>query len=453
MKNRKYYYIWLSLISAICYLLIGYFTVRSNFTQLIILYTLTFAAFILLSKKASTESINSLLIVSIIFRLIFIIAIPNLSDDFYRFIWDGRLINHHINPYLILPSSLNSLALAQFNLADLYPYLNSPNYFTIYPPLNQLVFAASTYFFPHGLLGSVILIRVFLILADIGSIIFIRKILRKLALPASNVLFYALNPIVIIELAGNLHFEGLLIFFFLISLWFVIENKPIYSSLSLGFSIAVKLVPLIFLPLIVRKIGLKKSIIFCCITLSVFLASFIPFASTELFQNVFSSIDLYFQKFEFNASIYYLIRYIGYLIKGYNIIHVSGVVLSIVTALFIGLTAIFFKRKNNQQFFNKLLLISSGYLFMALVIHPWYVIIPLTLSVFTTYRFPVLWSYTCIFSYATYRAHPYQEVLWLTFLEYMLVGVFLVYELKSNGKSYQGPRREFDCLNKIKTNH
>jgi hypothetical protein len=49
--------------------------------------------------------------------LLLLFAVPALSDDFYRFVWDGRLLFNGINPYTILPADfINSIDL---QLSDL----------------------------------------------------------------------------------------------------------------------------------------------------------------------------------------------------------------------------------------------------------------------------------------------------------------------------------------------
>ena len=81
--------------------------------------------------------------ISVLFRLVFFSAIPNLSQDFYRFIWDGRMILEGLNPYLSLPQTFIEQHNYPINQAkDLYEGMGALNgsHYTNYPPVNQLCF-------------------------------------------------------------------------------------------------------------------------------------------------------------------------------------------------------------------------------------------------------------------------------------------------------------------------
>jgi len=72
----------------------------------------------------------------------------------------------------------------------------------------------------------------------------------------------------------------------------------------------------------------------------------------------------------------------------------------------------------------------SIYFLLSTTVHPWYVVTPLAISIFTRYKFLVVWSFTVIFSYSAYGLTNFDEKLWLVVLEYLLVIGFLIYEWK-----------------------
>jgi Gpi18-like mannosyltransferase len=371
--------------------------------------------------------------------LIFLFAIPNLSQDFYRFIWDGRMIFEAINPYESLPETfIKNEAYPINQTIDLYDGMGSLNgsHYTNYPPLNQLSFVIAAIFAKTSILWSVVVMRLQIILADIGIIYIGKKILEKLNMPIHHIFLYALNPFIIIELTGNLHFEAVMLFFLVWSLYLLLQKKWIWSAFIFGLSVSVKLIPLLFIPLFYQwftKNGKSKGILnffsFGAIIIGVNMLLFLPFLSSNLLDNYLSSVGLWFQNFEFNASIYYIAREIGYLFRGWNEIAIIGKILPIITVVF--LIVITFFRKNNSplQLFTAMLLGLTFYYFMATTVHPWYIASLVLLSVFTKYNYPIVWSIVIILSYQAYANNPWQENLWLITLEYLLVYGFLFWEI------------------------
>jgi len=69
------------------------------------------------------------------------------------------------------------------------------------------------------------------------------------------------------------------------------------------------------------------------------------------------------------------------------------------------------------------------YLALATTVHPWYVAPLLAFSVFSSYRFPLLWSWLIFFSYSGYSAQGFEEVLPLTLLQYAALAVFIACEI------------------------
>ena len=425
----------LILFSLTAYFYLGYFGAREDFTTFIIIYAFLFAGFILLYQNLKKDfNFRFGLIASIFLRLIFIVSIPVLSNDFYRFIWDGRMINLGFNPFLILPKefaltdSFNNIGADAVELLEGQGSLSPGNY-TCYPPVNQLFFFISAFIFPGSILGSVILMRITIILADIGTIWYGRKILRKLDLPESNILLYALNPFIIIEMSGNLHFEAVTVFFLVLAIYHLLNSRNFRSAVFLAISVSVKLIPLLFLPLFLKKLGQWGSLKYYFIVGVISILLFLPFLSSDLIRNFMSSIDLYFRNFEFNAGIYYLIREIGFYYKGWNIIQEVGPLLGVTVFLIVLTMALVRQNQYPRQLMVSMLFAVTIYYFLSTTVHPWYIAVPLIISIFTNYRFVVLWSFLVMLSYTAYSNPEFKENLWLVGLEYVLVFGFMGWEL------------------------
>ncbi len=402
---------------------------RHERLPLLSLYTLSFLAYSILVYTTRTQKqVWWLLGVAVLCRLLLLPVLPNLSDDFYRFVWDGRLWNHGVNPFAYLPSDLIKSSLADSLPGirqTLYQSLNSPDYFTIYPPVNQLIFAVATWIFPDSVAGSVLVIRTFILLTEVCNLWLLWMLLQQAKLPVRNVLIYALNPLVILELTSNLHFEGVALCFLLGSLYFLQKERWVVSAIFFAFAICTKLVPLIFLPLYLRRLGWRKALYFYTVTGMTTVLLFFPLLSRELIEGMRKSIGLYFQKFEFNASIYYLMREIGYYRKGYNVIETAGKQLAVSTFVLILAFAWLEKNRRLPAAFMWVLLI---YLLLSTTVHPWYVIPLLAFSTFTPYRYAWVWSALIFFSYIGYTAGGYTENLVITAVEYGLVLGMLGYE-------------------------
>src|SRR5690606_17725745 len=107
------------------------------------------------------------------------------------------------------------------------------------------------------------------------------------------------------------------------------------SATFLGLAAGVKLLPLIFLPALLEKSDWRKNRRYVLGAGIVFMVPFLFFFDAAIVENLSSSLNLYFRRFEFNASLYYLLRQIGTLILGYNPIALIGPFLALVALLLI----------------------------------------------------------------------------------------------------------------------
>ncbi|MFK7808957.1 MAG: hypothetical protein AB8F74_14225 [Saprospiraceae bacterium] len=460
---------WLAACLVFLTSFLGFCVVQSDFTELALSYFSFFLIYIYIFRKSEDwKAIPFFLFVSVLLRFILVFAFPGLSDDIYRFVWDGRLLLEGINPFDQLPSTYIAGTERVVGLDEaLYQELNSPDYFTIYPPVCQAIFAGACWLFPKSLMGAAIMMKIIFLLFECGSIWLLVKLLRKFNLPERNVLLYALNPLIILELVGNLHFEAAMIFFLLLSFWLLTLQKWQWSAVAMALSIASKLLPLLFLPFLIRRLGWQKSLGYFTIVGVVVLLLFAPLLNGVFLSHFGDSLNLYFQKFEFNASVYYLLRWIGFQIAGYNLIQYLGPALALCSAVGIFWMAwmegreSFTKRQNfneTEKYFvlkteerasspynilavntlpTALLFAISWYLLLTTTIHPWYLSLPLVLCVFGSYRYAVFWSGLIMLTYVNYSFGEYYEVLWVVGVEYLLVVGYFIYEYFFNKNGIQ----------------
>ncbi|MEO1049048.1 MAG: hypothetical protein AAFX87_00365 [Bacteroidota bacterium] len=430
-SKRDYGLVSLLFASTALFVFITYFTERYDSVQLILLYSGAFLMYIWTINTVRTkQQIDIVVYGSIAMRLSLLFALPNLSDDLYRFVWDGRLLANGINPFSELPSYYLAEGAPNIpgNDQELYDKLNSPEYFTIYPPVAQLVFWITAKLSPTSVWGSGVIMRSFIILVEIGNTYLIRALLKRYGVAPKHVLLYALNPLVILELSGNLHFEAFMIFFSLLAAYLLHKGKWLYATIPFALAIASKLIPLIFLPLIFKRLAFKKLILFYLLTGAVTALLFLPLLSQSLIDGMTSSVSLYFQKFEFNASVYYVVREIGYAVRGYNIIQTAGKYMALITFIIIIGYALLVKVKK-VDLLQSMMWVLLVYFLMTTTLHPWYVATLLALSVFTRFKFSVIWTFLIFLTYAGYTETGFQENLTITIVEYLITVSVLVIEL------------------------
>jgi len=405
---------------------------QSEFLKLMIGLIPAFACYAYVVANSDELKFSYVIVVAILARIIVLWGFPNLSDDIYRFIWDGRLWHSGAHPFMMTPSAyLETHGDAWQPLHDL---LNSPDYYSIYPPITQAIFYCSTAL-SNTIGGAATIMQIVHCCADLITLYLITLLLKDLGLPKSRIYLYALHPLIIIELILNLHHESLVICFLVATLLCIKREKMILGGLALGAAIATKILPVLFLPVLFFYLTGRKHWVFLFSVVLSTLAFFFPLLwEPEVVSNLMQSADLYMRKFEFNASIYYLYRSIGYMIYGFNLIHVFGPVLSLSTLIIIGCISLIPLKRNItfEHLVFLMLMTFMVYLFLSSTVHPWYVSTVIALCIFTKYRMPLIWGGLIFLTYVNYSSEHYYEHLWIVALEYLTIFAILAYELNSH---------------------
>ena len=419
---------------------------RVDTLLLLSVYGLLFTTYIYVSKKIETPNYLNWILLGVGLRMLLIFTFPNLSDDIYRFVWDGRLLLQGINPFNQLPSYYieNHVLSSSLNI-ELYQKLNSPMYYTVYPPLCQASFWLGAWISPDSIYWHSVTLKVFLFTGECASIWWLHQLARQQYIRAEAAVLYALNPLAIIEICGNVHYEGAMIAGLIGAIYFlrkaIFESQTpsvkslILSALLLSLSISSKMLPLLMLPMFffifnqdfINKINIrniKTGVSYCTLVLLFLAIQYLAFINDTFLAHFQNSLNLYYSKFEFNASIYYVAKQIGYWTYGYNPINNITACLKLVLLFFIAILSV-----SNRIFFtHKLLIISTLYLLLSSTIHPWYVLLPFAMSLLTQSRFATYWTGLCFLSYSHYYGGQYQEHYWLMTVEYSLLFFFIIKE-------------------------
>jgi hypothetical protein len=405
---------------------------REDFPLILVLFAVAFGAMLgSYFLDWSTPSFWWLLGVGIFFRISTFFFAPQWSEDGVRFLWDGELLRQGQNPYQLTPAQVQEqLGAGEAGYrTQLFEELNSPHYYSVYPPLNQLLFWGSAQFAQGHLEKGHLALRLLLLLGEVGVFSLLWRLLARFDLSQKQVIFYWFNPLVILEVVGNLHFEGLVLFFLVASLAAISRHKLGFSGMFWGLAIGMKLLPLLFAPAFLFWKQTRKSVGFWGMAIGTGLLCFLPLLVGGTWQNFFESLQLYQGKFEFNASVYYLLREIGNWLVGFNTIGLLTKFGMLITVA--GVIWMSWKRSQatNQGFVELLVQLYLLYFLLQPVVHPWYLLPGLGLSVLTRQWTFLLWSFGAIFSYQAYSQNPVQEHALFLMLEYglVLLGLYLDY--------------------------
>ena len=363
-------------------------------------------------KAERAGSLYIIFFFAFLFRLLLVPTQPVLSTDMYRYIWDGRVQAHGINPYRYAPADK---ALEDLRDEAVYPRMNRHASPTIYPAGAQVLF--------HALnrvgVRSVSAFKGAVVLFDMGSVLILTMILAHLGLARERVLIYAWNPLVIFELGGSGHLEGFLLFLVLLSLLFLVKERPAASITSLALAASLKLYPVIILPAVLKDKKIGGSFLFGAVFLSLYLPylgvgkrilGFLP----EYFENPYESFNLGLK---------------AYLLKLIPSVDQMAFTVLFAAILSISAAVVWIKQKDVLSSLRLAYILATLHTLLASAsFHPWYAlwIIPF-LALFPSPAW-LYFSFALTLSYLAYVQPQHLLPEWVRHVEYIPFFVLLALE-------------------------
>jgi len=297
MRNHPAFHLFLLFLTLIIYIILGLLgDIRSEiekFWLLIIPVYLYYGLLIVNTLRNNLpEKISFIwfIIFGVLFRIALLPSEPFLSDDIYRYLWDGKIFAAGINPYKYAPIDIQ---LQEFRDQIFHPFINFPEIATSYPPVSQFVFLLNQW-----LGGSVLSWKILLMFSEIILFLIILRLVKHFNLNKFRLLIYFYNPLLIIESYSSCHLEIIGVLFLWIGVYLFYKHDDVKSVIFFVISIMTKFITLITcLPFLINRF-FRKSVLL--ILLCFFLLS--PFILNDILPvpGIFS----YVNRWEFNGGIY-----------------------------------------------------------------------------------------------------------------------------------------------------
>ena len=380
-------------------------------------FILFFLAYFIIQKKQFADSSDEknnrkilFLIVAfgIIFRLTLIPTSYTTSDDVHRYLWEGKVIANGFNPYTTPPND-SSLAHLRDENYEKVTFKHIP---AIYPPLSQVVFTIN--YLVAG--NETIFLKIIYLIFELITLIFLIKLLELKGKEPKLVLLYAWLPLPILEYFNNAHLDVIGITFLIMFIYYFEKQKFSLASILLALAFLSKLLALLLLPLVIKKLGIKKSLLFYGIFLFTSVIFYLPFISGDI--EVLTGLLKYLSRWEFNGSVYNLIK----------IIFSSGQIARLVCAVMLSLSVLIIAIRY-KDFMNGVFAVFLCIVIFSTTLYPWYLGWIAALNIFNPFYSVLSLFFTINFSNFTPLAEKWKEypVVWI--IQYIPFYGLLIYDL------------------------
>ncbi len=204
------------------------------------------AAWIVVTQPVDRFTFPIIAAFAVLCRLALLMPEPNLSSDIYRYVWDGMVQHHGVNPYHYFPGNDH---LKAFRDDDIFPNINRRDYApTIYPPVAQLFFFCVTW-----ISSTLTMMKLAMTAMEAVAVFALARLLQGLGRKREEVILYAWSPLCIWEFGSSGHLDAAVIAMVALALLFRFRNRPVLTGVALGAAIMFKFYPLVLFPALWRR--------------------------------------------------------------------------------------------------------------------------------------------------------------------------------------------------------
>ncbi len=183
----------------------------------------------------------------ILFRVIVFPFFPDVSDDLYRYRWEGKMQSAGFDPYATRPDDPRLGPLRD----NMYSRISGKEFRAVYGPLLQLeeraFYVLESALTPDAAL-QVFWFKLPAALADLGLIAAIITLLKIRGVPAQRVLIYAWCPLPVFEFWVAGHNDAIVLLFIILALILAARSKLNLAALALSLATLAKFWPALLFP-------------------------------------------------------------------------------------------------------------------------------------------------------------------------------------------------------------
>jgi hypothetical protein len=370
----------------------------------------------------NTPALLSILAFALLFRLTVLPAPPYQSEDVYRYLWDAKVSAMGYDPFRFTPDSPELQSLRDSNI---YPFLNSKQYLTAYPPVSQILFRFSYELFGNSVLAMKAVFSAF----EFGALILAWRLIKALGQPMQPLYLLAWNPFFIFEFSHSGHSDSVMMFFMLLSILLLHHSRKIPAMVSYAGATLVKLHPALWFPLYLRRTGWKAAL--AGIAAGAVIVSIYYTPSSGL--RYIRSLSLYYRLFEFNASVHYLLRFVGREVFQQAWDKLTGPFLAVILLLICARIWGKFPVRSERDLLHAGFWVMTADLCLSTTVHPWYLSWAALALPILPYSFMIYWTGAVFLSYLAYAYHPVYEPSWALLVEYLPMYALMAWEIRRKG--------------------
>jgi hypothetical protein len=432
-------------------------------------------------KRTTDDSrlLWTLIVLGLLFRAAIMPAQQIQEDDVYRYLWDGKVFAHNINPYKFAPEEVTRLkefliqdpetfeemydTQSAAELSQLYDLkwaspetlvyqerINHPSVATIYPPLAQMMFRLANQIQPD----SILTLRVLFLAFDLVALMFIVLTLHALGMNRLWAMVYFWCPLVIKETFNSTHLDIIGIAMLCGVLFCVVQRRFFSANAFLALSVVGKLYPAVLLPLIIKQQWLagdskiENRWVRCGLSILLFggLVAFFYMPFLEIGSQNFSGLKAYATRWQQNDSIFaILVWFFGLFAESNGPVPFSydlpSLLAKITVAAILGavmLYLLFWRKKPEnpepKEVLEPLFIIMALVFLVSPVQNPWYLCWVVPFLCIFPWRAGILLTGLVGLYYLDFY-FDYQDINqyapWIPWFEYIPFYLFLMWEFKS----------------------